>query len=105
MSAKAATEQDRLHLARALELAPVATPADVSPNPLVGAVIARGDATIGEGYHARLGDLHAERAAIEDCRRRGEDPRGATLYITLEPCAHSGRQPPCSEAIRRKQSR
>jgi diaminohydroxyphosphoribosylaminopyrimidine deaminase / 5-amino-6-(5-phosphoribosylamino)uracil reductase len=55
--------------------------------------------TIGEGHHARLGDLHAERAALEDCRQRGADPAGATIYVTLEPCAHSGRQPPCTEAI------
>jgi diaminohydroxyphosphoribosylaminopyrimidine deaminase / 5-amino-6-(5-phosphoribosylamino)uracil reductase len=54
---------------------------------------------IGEGFHAELGDLHAERAALDDCRRRGEDPAGATLYVTLEPCAHQGRQPPCAEAI------
>jgi len=54
---------------------------------------------IGEGFHAELGDLHAERAALGDCRERGEDPAGATLYVTLEPCAHQGRQPPCVEAI------
>jgi diaminohydroxyphosphoribosylaminopyrimidine deaminase / 5-amino-6-(5-phosphoribosylamino)uracil reductase len=54
---------------------------------------------IGEGFHAVLGELHAERAALADCRRRGEDPRGATMYVTLEPCAHQGRQPPCTEAI------
>ena len=54
---------------------------------------------IGEGLHAELGGLHAERAALEDCRRRGEDPAGATMYVTLEPCAHQGRQPPCVEAI------
>jgi diaminohydroxyphosphoribosylaminopyrimidine deaminase/5-amino-6-(5-phosphoribosylamino)uracil reductase len=54
---------------------------------------------IGEGFHAELGGLHAERAALEDCRRRGEDPAGATMYVTLEPCAHQGRQPPCVEAI------
>ncbi len=71
----------------------------VSPNPLVGAVIVRDDSVIGEGFHARLGDLHAERAALEDCRKRGEDPAGATMYVTLEPCAHQGRQPPCVEAI------
>jgi diaminohydroxyphosphoribosylaminopyrimidine deaminase/5-amino-6-(5-phosphoribosylamino)uracil reductase len=99
MSAQAATEQDRLHLDRALELAMLAHPGAVSPNPLVGAVIVRDGETIGEGHHARLGDLHAERAAIEDCRSRGNDPTGATMYVTLEPCAHSGRQPPCAEAI------
>ena len=71
----------------------------VSPNPLVGAVIVRDGGVIGEGFHAELGDLHAERAALEDCRQRGEDPAGATMYVTLEPCAHQGRQPPCTEAI------
>jgi len=55
--------------------------------------------TIGEGFHAELGGVHAEVAALEDCRRRGGDPAGATLYVTLEPCAHQGRQPPCTDAI------
>jgi len=54
---------------------------------------------VGEGFHAELGGLHAERAALADCRERGEDPAGATMYVTLEPCAHQGRQPPCVEAI------
>ena len=54
---------------------------------------------IGEGFHAELGDLHAERAALADCAARGNDPAGATIYVTLEPCAHQGRQPPCVEAI------
>jgi diaminohydroxyphosphoribosylaminopyrimidine deaminase/5-amino-6-(5-phosphoribosylamino)uracil reductase len=98
VSADAATEQD-VHLGRALELAARARRGAVSPNPLVGAVIVRDSETIGEGHHARLGDLHAERAAIEDCRSRGNDPADATIYVSLEPCAHSGRQPPCSEAI------
>ena len=71
----------------------------MSPNPLVGAVIVRDGEVIGEGFHAQLGDLHAERAALADCRGRGEDPAGATMYVTLEPCAHQGRQPPCVEAI------
>ena len=66
---------------------------------MVGAVLVRDDAVIGEGFHAELGDLHAERAAIEDCRARGEDPVGSTLFVTLEPCAHTGRQPPCTDAI------
>jgi diaminohydroxyphosphoribosylaminopyrimidine deaminase/5-amino-6-(5-phosphoribosylamino)uracil reductase len=99
MSAEAATEKDGLHLERAMELAQLARRGAVSPNPLVGAVIVRDGETIGEGHHARLGDLHAERAALEDCRQRGADPAGATIYVTLEPCAHSGRQPPCTEAI------
>jgi diaminohydroxyphosphoribosylaminopyrimidine deaminase/5-amino-6-(5-phosphoribosylamino)uracil reductase len=62
-------------------------------------VIVRDGEVIGEGFHAELGGLHAERAALEDCRRRDEDPAGATMYVTLEPCAHHGRQPPCVEAI------
>jgi diaminohydroxyphosphoribosylaminopyrimidine deaminase / 5-amino-6-(5-phosphoribosylamino)uracil reductase len=99
VSAQATTEQNRLYLARAMELASRARRGAVSPNPLVGAVIVRGSEAIGEGYHARLGDLHAETAAIEDCRTHGIDPAGATMYVTLEPCAHSGRQPACAEAI------
>jgi diaminohydroxyphosphoribosylaminopyrimidine deaminase/5-amino-6-(5-phosphoribosylamino)uracil reductase len=59
----------------------------------------RDGAVIGEGFHAELGGLHAERAALADCRERSEDPAGATMYVTLEPCAHQGRQPPCAEAI------
>jgi len=92
------TASDRAHLRRALELAGGGR-GRVSPNPLVGAVIVRDGEAIGEGFHAELGGLHAERAALEDCRRRGEDPAGATMYVTLEPCAHQGRQPPCTEAI------
>ena len=92
------TELQAAHLRRALELAEGGR-GRVSPNPLVGAVLARGQEVIGEGFHAELGDLHAERAAIEDCRARGNDPAGAALYVTLEPCAHTGRQPPCTEAI------
>jgi diaminohydroxyphosphoribosylaminopyrimidine deaminase/5-amino-6-(5-phosphoribosylamino)uracil reductase len=61
--------------------------------------VVRDDQVVGEGFHAELGGLHAERAALEDCRSRGEDPAGATMYVTLEPCAHQGRQPPCVEAI------
>ncbi len=92
------TGTDRAHLRRALELAEGGR-GRVSPNPLVGAVVVRDGVVIGEGFHAELGDLHAERAALEDCRQRGEDPAGATMYVTLEPCAHEGRQPPCTEAI------
>jgi diaminohydroxyphosphoribosylaminopyrimidine deaminase / 5-amino-6-(5-phosphoribosylamino)uracil reductase len=92
------TGTDRAHLRRALELAENGR-GRVSPNPLVGAVIVRDGEMIGEGFHAELGDLHAERAALADCAERGEDPRGATMYVTLEPCAHEGRQPPCADAI------
>jgi diaminohydroxyphosphoribosylaminopyrimidine deaminase/5-amino-6-(5-phosphoribosylamino)uracil reductase len=92
------TASDQAHLRRALELAERGR-GRVSPNPLVGAVVVRDDEVIGEGFHAELGGLHAERAALVDCGERGEDPAGATMYVTLEPCAHQGRQPPCAEAI------
>jgi diaminohydroxyphosphoribosylaminopyrimidine deaminase/5-amino-6-(5-phosphoribosylamino)uracil reductase len=92
------TEQDRLYLVRALELAELGR-GNVSPNPLAGCVIVRDGETIGEGYHAELGGLHAERAALADAKRRGNDPAGADVFVTLEPCAHTGRQPPCSEAL------
>jgi diaminohydroxyphosphoribosylaminopyrimidine deaminase / 5-amino-6-(5-phosphoribosylamino)uracil reductase len=92
------TGTDRDHLRRALELAERGR-GRVSPNPLVGAVLVREGNVIGEGFHAELGDLHAERAAFADCGAKGNDPAGATMYVTLEPCAHQGRQPPCTEAI------
>lgn len=92
------TATDQAHLRRALELAEGGR-GRVSPNPLVGAVVVRNDQVIGEGFHAELGGLHAERAALADCRERGEDPAGATMYVTLEPCAHEGRQPPCVDAV------
>jgi diaminohydroxyphosphoribosylaminopyrimidine deaminase/5-amino-6-(5-phosphoribosylamino)uracil reductase len=94
----ALTAQDRLQLQRALELAEGGR-GRVSPNPLVGAVLARDGELIGEGFHAELGAPHAEVAAIDDCRERGLDPAGSTMYVTLEPCAHHGRQPPCVGAI------
>jgi diaminohydroxyphosphoribosylaminopyrimidine deaminase/5-amino-6-(5-phosphoribosylamino)uracil reductase len=62
-------------------------------------VVVRDGTVIGEGCHAELGELHAERAALADCKERGEDAAGATMYVTLEPCAHQGRQPPCVEAV------
>jgi diaminohydroxyphosphoribosylaminopyrimidine deaminase/5-amino-6-(5-phosphoribosylamino)uracil reductase len=62
-------------------------------------VVVRDGEVIGEGWHAELGDLHAERAALADCAEHGNDPAGATMYVTLEPCAHQGRQPPCVEAL------
>lgn len=71
----------------------------VGENPMVGAVVVRDGRVIGLGHHRRFGEVHAERAAIDDCRRRGNDPRGATMYVTLEPCAHTGKQPPCAELL------
>ena len=67
-----------------------------SPNPLVGAVIVKQGQIIGEGYHARYGEYHAERNALMACTEPAE---GADLYVTLEPCCHYGKQPPCVEAI------
>ena len=93
-----ATADDRAHLKRALVLAEAGRGA-VSPNPVVGAVLVADGEVIGEGHHAQLGGPHAEVAAIADCRARGRDPAGASLYVNLEPCAHHGRQPPCTEAI------
>ena len=98
MIATLATDRDRAHLRRALELAERGR-GQVSPNPLVGAVVVRDGEVLGEGFHARLGDRHAERAALDDCIGRGHDTAGATVYVTLEPCAHQGRQPPCAQAL------
>ncbi|MEE0434329.1 MAG: bifunctional diaminohydroxyphosphoribosylaminopyrimidine deaminase/5-amino-6-(5-phosphoribosylamino)uracil reductase RibD [Peptococcaceae bacterium] len=67
-----------------------------APNPMVGAVIVRDGRIIAEGWHVRYGELHAERAALAQAV---EDVRGATMYVTLEPCCHQGKQPPCTEAI------
>ena len=66
-----------------------------SPNPAVGAVLVRGGRVIGEGWHRAAGQAHAEVEALRACRR----PRGATLYVTLEPCCTTGRTPPCTGAI------
>lgn len=72
---------------------------DVEPNPMVGAVVVRDGRVLGAGHHRRFGWLHAEREALARCRALGEDPRGATVYCTLEPCRHVGKQPPCTEAL------
>jgi diaminohydroxyphosphoribosylaminopyrimidine deaminase / 5-amino-6-(5-phosphoribosylamino)uracil reductase len=90
-----ATQRDERHLSRAVELAAAAR-GHTSPNPLVGAVVVKNGRTIGEGYHHAAGEPHAEREALDAC---SEDPSGATLYVSLEPCAHHGRTPPCTEAI------
>jgi diaminohydroxyphosphoribosylaminopyrimidine deaminase/5-amino-6-(5-phosphoribosylamino)uracil reductase len=87
---------DRLHLARAIGLAEQGRGA-VSPNPLVGAVVGRREEILGEGFHQAAGEAHAEVEAIQDAL--GADLRGATLYVSLEPCCHQGRTPPCTEAI------
>jgi diaminohydroxyphosphoribosylaminopyrimidine deaminase/5-amino-6-(5-phosphoribosylamino)uracil reductase len=68
----------------------------VNPNPLVGAVIVKNGEIIGMGYHEAYGELHAERKALASCH---QSPEGATLYVTLEPCCHFGKTPPCTDAI------
>ena len=68
----------------------------VQPNPLVGAVVLAGGESVGEGWHAEFGERHAERAALAAA---GERARGATVVCTLEPCAHQGKQPPCTDAL------
>ena len=70
-----------------------------SPNPMVGAVLVKGGKIIGRGWHRRAGAAHAEIEALRDAQKRGHNPRGATLYVTLEPCCTHGRSPPCTEAI------
>ncbi len=80
---------------RALELAERGR-GETHPNPVVGAVVVAGDEVVGEGWHERAGGAHAEVVALEAA---GERARGATLYVTLEPCAHYGRTPPCVDAI------
>ena len=90
------THEEYMHLACRLALRGTGR---VSPNPLVGAVIVKDGRIIGEGWHAEYGDLHAERNALKDCRARGGDPAGADMYVTLEPCCHHGKQPPCTDAL------
>lgn len=80
---------------RAIELAKLGE-GWTAPNPLVGAVVVKNGRVIGEGYHRKYGELHAERNALAACT---EDPAGATLYVTLEPCCHYGKTPPCTEII------
>lgn len=87
--------EDLRWLRRALELAERGGHA-VRPNPSVGAVLVKAGRSIGEGWHARCGGPHAEQAALAACE---EDPAGATLYVSLEPCHREGRTPPCTEAI------
>ena len=86
---------DHAMMARALQLAERGAYTS-RPNPMVGCVIARKDKVVGEGFHVRAGEPHAEALAL---REAGERARGATAYVTLEPCAHTGRTPPCADAL------
>ena len=91
-------EEDKLHMRRAMSLAKTVTYEITKPNPIVGCVVV--DPTtrevVGEGYHPRAGEPHAEVFAL---RAAGKRARGATAYVTLEPCNHYGRTPPCSRAL------
>ena len=86
------------YMRRAIELAKKGS-GHVNPNPLVGAVLVRDGEIIGEGYHECYGQLHAERNAIANAKKRGNSLEGSTIYVTLEPCCHYGKTPPCTEAI------
>ena len=90
-----APERDARHLNRAIELAGLAR-GQVSPNPMVGAVVVKAGRVIGEGVTQPPGEAHAERMALGACE---ESAAGATLYVSLEPCCHQGRTPPCTDAI------
>jgi len=92
------TASDRAHMARALALAERGS-FTTTPNPRVGCVIVKDGAVIGEGWHERAGEAHAEVNALADAKARGNDPRGATMYVTLEPCNHAGRTPACTDAV------
>ncbi len=96
MAAFTATERE--FMARALALAERGL-FTTTPNPRVGSLVVKDGIVIGEGWHVRAGEPHAEINALADARARGADPRGATQYVTLEPCNRQGRTPPCVDAI------
>ena len=95
MSRPTGLERERAWMTRALTLARKGW-GQTAPNPMVGAVVVRGGRIVGEGYHARYGGPHAEVAALE---KAGKRARGATVYVTLEPCSHWGKTPPCTDAL------
>ena len=88
----------REHMRRALDVAEKGR-GQVRPNPLVGCVLVKNDVVIAEGWHDHLGGLHAEQMAIHDAEEKGHNTNGAIAYVTLEPCNHFGRTPPCTEAL------
>jgi diaminohydroxyphosphoribosylaminopyrimidine deaminase / 5-amino-6-(5-phosphoribosylamino)uracil reductase len=90
--------QDHAHMAGALDLARRGL-YTTTPNPRVGCVIVRDGTVVGEGWHERAGEPHAEVHALRQAGERGIETRGATVYVTLEPCAHQGRTPPCGDAL------
>ena len=84
---------DKKYMERALELAALGE-GNVNPNPMVGAVVVKDGKILGEGYHKKYGGPHAEVFALEEA---GEKAKGATIYVTLEPCSHYGKTPPCAK--------
>ncbi len=98
MSEPAFLAADRAFMTLALALAERGL-FTTTPNPRVGCVLVKDGRVIGEGFHERAGLPHAEVNAIADAKARGHDPRGATLYVNLEPCNHTGRTPPCTDAV------
>ena len=92
------SESDREFMLRALALAQQAA-FHATPNPRVGCVIVRDGRVLGEGFTQPPGSNHAEVEAILDARRNGHDVRGSTVYVSLEPCSHFGRTPPCATAL------
>jgi len=90
--------QSLKYMQLALELAKKGL-GDVEPNPAVGAVIVKGGKIIGRGWHKKFGGPHAEINALNDCKKRGINPKGSTMYVTLEPCCHYGKTGPCANAI------
>jgi len=91
-------QQDAFYMARAMYLARKGL-YTTDPNPRVGCVLVKEDRIIGEGWHQRAGQSHAEVEALNDAANAGEGSAGATAYVTLEPCSHHGRTPPCCEAL------
>lgn len=92
------TQNDEKFMSHALQVAERGR-GNVSPNPLVGCVLVKDNHVIAEGWHDHLGGLHAEQMAIHDAETKGHSPNGAVAYVTLEPCNHFGRTPPCTEAL------
>jgi len=92
---EASEERDRRYLSACLDLARLGE-GETSPNPMVGALLVKEGRILGQGYHRRAGDPHAEVEALESA---GGEARGSTLYVNLEPCVHQGRTPPCTDAI------
>ncbi|MHC4337452.1 MAG: bifunctional diaminohydroxyphosphoribosylaminopyrimidine deaminase/5-amino-6-(5-phosphoribosylamino)uracil reductase RibD [Planctomycetota bacterium] len=92
------SNQDNRYMQAALKLAQRGI-GSVEPNPAVGCIIVKAGQVIGKGWHKKFGGPHAEINALEECKTLGVSPRGATMYVTLEPCCHYAKTPPCTEAI------